>query len=343
MKEYQEIQNRLKQDQSCILYTSWEKGDDGEAAGFRQEVRAWASSGDAPELETEIRKTGRPAVREEDGKMIMAEPFYPEDRLIVLGGGHVALPLVEFASRCGFAVTVVDDRPEFANRERFPWAAEVICREFMRALLDLKIRQQDYVCLLTRGHRFDEDCLRAILSGTEPGYLGMIGSRRHVAIVKEQLLADGYSLESLDRLHSPIGLAIGGITPEEIAVSILAELIASKRLDRESRALRNQSDLDYRVVERLAEDEGTPKAVLTVVYAEGSVPRGAGAKMIVYPDGSILGSIGGGGAEAVAMRKARELIGTGRTVLEHIDLTGDAAEENGLVCGGILDVLIQDT
>ena len=342
MDVYQIIQEYLKQDKTSVLYTTWEKDAHGRITNLRQEVREWIPSPDDTGLEEEMRGSGKPAVMEENGVTTVAEPFYPEDRLIVLGGGHVALPLVEFAAKCGFAVTVVDDRYSFANAARFPWAEHVICDEFRHALSELHVKRQDYVCILTRGHRFDSECLREILSGEEPGYLGMIGSRRRVAIVKEQLKEEGYSAEALERLHSPIGLKIGGITPQEIAVSILAELITAKRLGRESRTLRNQSDLDYRVVERLAEEKGVAKAVLTVISAKGSVPRGAGAKMIAYADGTLLGSIGGGCSEAEALVTARRLIGTGAYTLEHVDLTGDAAEDEGMVCGGIMDVLIQD-
>ena len=341
MKIYEEIQEHLNRGTSSVLYTRWEKGVGGGLSCLTQEVRVWPPEEEEGALEKQMKERGMPALKEENGQFTLAEPYYPEDRLIVLGGGHVALPLTEFAARCGFAVTVVDDRPFFCNRERFPRAFRTLCDEFRHAIRSLNIRPEDYVCLLTRGHRYDSECLREVLSGEEPGYLGMIGSRRRVAIVKEQLVEEGYSREALERLHSPIGLEIGGITPEEIAISIVAELIQTKRLGRGNGIVRNQSDLDYRVVEMLAEEK-RPGALLTVVSSQGSVPRGAGAKMIVYPDGTTLGSIGGGCSEAEAMRVGRRLIGSGGCRLEHIDLTGDAAEEEGMVCGGVMDVLIQD-
>ena len=342
MKVYEEIQHALYENLTTILYSEWDMNADDEAENLIQRVEYRNPSEAVLPMEKAMFEEGKPIVEKQGDHRVMAEPFYPEDRLIVLGGGHVALPLVEFASKCGFSVTVVDDRLMFANPERFPWASHVICDSFMHAICDLKIRKQDYVCVLTRGHRFDSECLRAILSGEEPGYLGMIGSRRRVAIVKEQLMEEGYSEEALGRLHSPIGLKIGGITPAEIAVSILAELISAKRLGQGSMTLRTQSDLDYSVVERLAAEKDVPKAVITVTSAKGSVPRGAGAKMLVYPDGRLLGSIGGGCSEAAVLVIARRMIGTGTFRVEHIDLTGDAAEDEGMVCGGIMDVLIQD-
>lgn len=342
MREYEEIQKHLLDNATSVLYTEWDMEIDGTIKNLEQKVEVKDPLNPETDQEKKMFEVGRPLVTRDGQHMVMAEPFYPEDRLIVLGGGHVALPMVEFAAKAGFSVTVVDDRLSFANPGRFPWADHVICDSFEHAIKSLNIRRQDYVCILTRGHRWDADCLRAVLSGEVPGYLGMIGSKRRVAIVKDGLVEEGFSAEALDNLHSPIGLPIGGITPPEIAISILAEIICAKRKGNIANSLRNQSDLDYAVVERLASEKGAAKAVITVISAKGSVPRGAGAKMLVYPDGRLLGSIGGGCSEAAVLTVAREMIGSGTYRLEHIDLTGEAAEDEGMVCGGIMDVLIQD-
>ena len=135
---------------------------------------------------------------------------------------------------------------------------------------------------------------------------------------------------------------LNGVTPEEIAISILAEIIQVKRMDREDKRVKNRSDLDFDVLKRLAEEPDEPKAVVTVIESKGSSPRGAGAKMIVYRDGRILGSIGGGCSEAAVLGEARSLIGSGRYKVVHVDLTGEAAEDEGMVCGGIMDVLVED-
>ena len=122
-------------------------------------------------------REGRPAAMtvEAEGTTYVRN-FRPQERLILLGGGHIAQPLCRYGADLGFAVTVVDDRPSFANRGRFPEAKEVICDAFPDALRSLKIHEQDYVAVITRGHRYDADCLRTILAGTFPKYLGMIGS-----------------------------------------------------------------------------------------------------------------------------------------------------------------------
>ena len=285
---------------------------------------------------------GIPQYTKEMEILLIAEPFYPEERLIVLGGGHIAIPLVEFAAKTGFVVTVVDDRLSFANSNRFPLAKQVICDDFERAIHDLAIKESDYVVIITRGHRYDSACLKSICGGLEPSYVGMIGSRRRTAIVKEILEQEGCHSDRLNRVHTPIGLSIGAITPEEISISILAELIAHKRLGATDSKKRNSSDMDYEVLQVLADEMSIPKAIITVIGTKGSVPRGAGAKMIVYREGNILGSIGGGCSEAAVIQTARQMIGTNRYEVVDIDLTGDLAEDEGMVCGGTMTVLVED-
>ena len=294
------------------------------------------------EISLEALKSGLPVTQKQQEVTLIAEPFYPEERLIVLGGGHIALPVVDFASKIGFSVTIVDDRPDFANFGRFPSAYNVICESFEKAIEQFHITKSDYVVIITRGHRYDQTCVEKLLTGTEPFYTGMIGSRRRVAAVKELMIAQGCDKERLDRIHTPIGLPIGAVTPEEIAIAIVSELIACKRLENvDSTKLRSCSDVDFNVIKTLS-DMTEPISVVTVISSKGSVPRGAGAKMLVYPDGRIVGSIGGGCSEAAVIGNARRIIGTGEYRLQTVDMTGDAAENEGMVCGGIMQVLIED-
>ncbi|MGN1349478.1 MAG: XdhC family protein [Anaerovoracaceae bacterium] len=274
----------------------------------------------------------------------LQEPILPKERLIILGGGHIALPVCEFAAKCGFSVYVCDDRPAFANEERFPWAAQVLCDTFENSIEKLKITPYDYVVIITRGHVHDGDCLRAILPGKQPTYLGLIGSRRRVKGLLEMLEAEGYSRENMDRICTPIGLSIGAVTPEEIAVSILSEIIAYKRLpenNKDGSRYVNASDLDMEIIEYLAENHD-PKAIVTVIQTKGSTPRGAGAKMAVSPRGQVTGSIGGGCSEGAVIRDAIDIIGTGTYKTVFIDMTGEVAESEGMVCGGVMYALIED-
>ena len=123
--------------------------------------------------------------------------FLRNDRLIILGGGHVGLALCNMAAQLDFTITVVDDRPAFANSQRFAKAQHVICDSFESAIKAIQICRTDYVCVLTRGHRWDQHCVEAILSGEMPHYLGMIGSRRRVAGMKETLLEKGFDAERI--------------------------------------------------------------------------------------------------------------------------------------------------
>ena len=276
-------------------------------------------------------------------ELIVTEPILPPERLIILGGGHIALPVCQFAAKCGFTVCVVDDRPEFANHQRFPEAQTVFCDRFENAIDQLSITPFDYVIIITRGHRSDADCLRHILPGTQPAYLGMIGSRRRVKGLLEMLAEEGYDQEKLNHICTPIGLPIGAVTPDEIAISIMAEIISYRRLPEYGSETRfcNDSDIELPVLEYLAENS-EPKAIVTVIETKGSTPRGAGAKMAVSPLGKVTGSIGGGCSEAAIIRDAIDIIGTGTYKIAEIDMTGDVAENDGMVCGGIMQVLIED-
>ena len=336
---YSRLLSRLRDGRSTVLLTRL-RGTQGEKEhGMQRELADMEECGD---MAREALQSGLPVTCKREEDLEIAEPFYPEERLIVLGGGHIALPLVDFASRIGFSVTVVDDRPDFANAGRFPSADHVICESFEKAIEQIQVTLNDYVVIITRGHRYDQTCLEKLLAGPEPFYTGMIGSRRRVAAVKELLISQGCGRERLDRVHTPIGLAIGAVTPEEISVSIVAELIACKRLGHEGHPVRKSgADVDFHVLEMLSKIN-EPVSVVTVVSSKGPVPRGAGAKMLVYPDGRILGSIGGGCSEAAVIGNARRIIGTGGYRVQTVDMTGDAAENEGMVCGGIMQVLIED-
>lgn len=271
------------------------------------------------------------------------EPFFPKERLVILGGGHIALALSSYGISCGFDVVVCDDRLAFANRERFKNVSKVICNNFTDAINSLKLNEFDYVVVITRGHQNDEECLKAILSGKDVAYLGQIGSRRRTRELFKGLKEQGYDSERIDRICSPIGLNIGSVTPEEIAISIMAEIISYKRMAEVNKKPRiiNGSDLDYYLIEHLANDH-EPKAIVTVMETKGSTPRKAGAKMCVDKHGKIIGSIGGGCSEQAIIMDAIDIIGTNRYMISFIDMTNDVAAGEGMVCGGTMKVLIED-
>lgn len=269
--------------------------------------------------------------------------FLPENRLILLGGGHIAVPLCAMASMLDFAVTVVDDRITFANSERFPQAAQVICNSFAAGIADLHIRATDYVCVITRGHRWDRECLRQILSGTLPSYLGMIGSQRRVEGLLNLLAEEGFAPEALKRIHAPIGLKINAQSPAEIAVSICGEMIAHRRqyVRKDSRISLDQTNTDYSMLRFLAQSP-QPKAFALVLSSTGSTPVKPGAMMGIDALGKGYGTIGGGCSEAAVMVRARKIMGTGASCVVQIDMTNEVAESEGMVCGGTMRVLLED-
>jgi xanthine dehydrogenase accessory factor len=245
------------------------------------------------------------------------------------------------AAMMDFELIIYDDRPAFSSPSRFPMADQVICDSFEAIGQNLVFNEKDYVVIVTRGHRHDEDCLKYVLSGQEPHYTGMIGSKRRVAIVKKLLLNDGFDPQKLERLDSPIGLHIGAVTPPEIAVSILGKITQVRR---EKVNRNNQETMevfaDLTLLKFLAQPKTEALALATVVSTKGSTPRRAGAKMAIHFDGRTVGSIGGGCSEADVITKARTIIETGGYEIIKVDMT-DSAEEDGMVCGGTMRVLVE--
>ena len=159
---------------------------------------------------------------------VMMEVHERPETLVIIGGGHVGKALATIGHLCGFSVEVVDDRPEYANAERFPEADRVTCGRFEEVLADYPIDDNTYVVCVTRGHRHDETSLR-LVAESAAAYIGMIGSRRRVGAVLQHLVEEGVSREAVERVHTPIGIDIGAETPEEIAVSVMAEIIMRRR------------------------------------------------------------------------------------------------------------------
>lgn len=170
---------------------------------------------------------GRPKLVEQDGHEFFLDPLGQGQELVIAGAGHIARPLSQMARLCGYAVIVVDDRAEYARAELFP-EARVVCQDFGQFFAAYTEHPGSHVVLVTRGHKLDEDCLRSLL-GRNVAYLGMIGSRRRTRAVLDELRSEGVDAEWLARIYAPIGLNIGALTPEEIAISILSEMILFRR------------------------------------------------------------------------------------------------------------------
>ena len=264
---------------------------------------------------------------------------FAEAKMVICGGGHVAQQVVKLAKLCDFTVIVFEDRQEFADQALNAGADEVQVGKFDQLLADYKSDDDTFFVVLTRGHKYDTDCmLRAIRKPR--AYLGMIGSKRKVGIVHDALIADGVSEADWNRVHAPIGLAIHAETPEEIAVAILGEIISIKNTNGHDYGM-SRAVLDALRHIQAEPDADNPALLATITQKKGSAPRGVGARMIVYADGSITGTIGGGKGEAdvitEAVRFLKEDIEIQRKEITVI-MTSDAAAADGLVCGGEITV-----
>ncbi len=163
-----------------------------------------------------------------DAYEVMVEIIEAPATLLIVGGGHVGLSLATIGEHVGFSVAVLDDREMYASAARFPMADRVMCGDFVEHLRGFPIGPTTFIVLVSRGHKQDETALRAVVT-RGAGYVGMIGSKRRVSTVLRHLAEEGYPVDALERVYTPIGFEIGAETPEEIAVSIIAEIVCVRR------------------------------------------------------------------------------------------------------------------
>ena len=273
-----------------------------------------------------------------DGQRVFAERFGAVPQLVVCGGGHVAAAVVRQAKLLGLPVLAIDDREEFARQLRAAGADTVLCAPFTQALQDVPGGAETYFAVLTRSHAFDLDCLNRILQ-KPAAYVGMMGSRGRAALVRRQLLESGIDSQRIDALCAPIGISIGAQTAAEIALSILAQIVQTKNA-------RPQTEgypialLDAMVQ---AEKVHTPAVLATIVARHGSTPRDVGAKMLILPDGSTVGSVGGGIMEHYTVQAALKLLAQDAPALQCLQLSADGKNEDAAIaaCGGSMKVLLQ--
>lgn len=274
-------------------------------------------------------ETGEKALEPREGWF--QETLHRRPGVFLCGGGHVSAALAPLLHMLDWSVAVQDDRSEFVTAERFPTAEALLCRPFPE-LEQTPFPPGTYFVIMTRGHQDDYVCLSALLK-KRPGYLGMIGSRSKVAHTMARLRADGFSEEAIASVHTPVGLSIGAETPAEIAVSISAEIIQVFR----SRPL---NYLESPIIDGLRKQR-EPMVLATVLEKTGSSPRGAGTRMLVRSDGSIIGTVGGGAVEAAVIREAAALCGGSGHLVRDYDLSNSRAATLGMVCGGHIKVLLE--
>lgn len=270
------------------------------------------------------------------GEKIFVEFIRQEYNVVVCGAGHISIPIIQMCKLLDLPVTVIDDRITFTNNAINAGADKVICQPFDKALDEIKGDNGTFFVIVTRGHRYDQICLEKILE-KENAYIGMIGSKVRVAKVLDYLEDQGKDREKLNKVYTPIGLKIGSETPAEIAVSIMAQVIEVKN------KIIGSSTYNNEIFDCLLGEEykNIAKAMVTIVSRRGSAPREVGTKMVVLKDGRMIGTIGGGCVEADLRQNALTCIENNESILVHTDMTGRDAEEDGMVCGGLIDLFIE--
>ena len=272
-----------------------------------------------------------------DGQRVFAERFGAVPQLVVCGGGHVAAAVVRLAKLLGLPVLAMDDREEYAGQLRAAGADTVLCQPFEAALEQVPGGSETYFVVVTRAHAFDVVCLEKILR-KPAAYVGMMGSRGRAALVRRQLLETGLDSQRVESLCAPIGLPIGSQTAEEIALSILAQVVSVKNARPQTEGF-SSALLDA----MQHADQSGQKAVLAVIIARhGSTPREVGAKMLISQDGTLTGSVGGGIMEHRTILAAQEMLAGKAPAHQTVHFSADGKNEDAAVaaCGGSMELLL---
>lgn len=272
-----------------------------------------------------------PKIVNANDKSFFLEKITSSPQLIIAGGGHVGLATAKLGAFIGMKVTVIDTREEFADKERFPMADKVLCCGFKEGL-SCNYGSNAYFVIATQGHEYDEEALEAVLEN-KYRYAGMIGSKKKTAFVMENLRKKGYNNEILADVHAPIGLNINAATPEEIAISIIAEIIQEMN---NGRIVKNMPDV-FSFIEQADET----MVLATIIDKEGSSPRGIGTRMLVKADGSIIGTIGGGKVEAAVIKDAADILKNGNSKVIEYGVNFAGNNSLGMACGGAVKVLLE--
>lgn len=263
---------------------------------------------------------------EVDGIPCYVEEYAPPARLVILGAGHVGTAVARAAAFVGFEVRVVDFRPELLEPARFPLGTQLSEAPF-DDLSGVLPSVPAYYLVTTNSHQSDYQCAAQVLRRPFL-FAGMLGSRKKSALVRQWLLRDGIDQEQIDLLFSPVGLNIGAETPEEIAVSIVAQLV-------EQRSRQPANHIPSDLAARLAKPDCSG-VLITVIRKEGSAPRGPGSKLLVCQDGSTCGTVGGGIVEYESIELARTL-----DTFALRSFRSGSGEAGVMACGGQMELMFQ--
>ena len=250
----------------------------------------------------------------------------------------MAESVVRLAVMLGLPVTGLEERPDYADALRRAGAETVLCGPYAETLARVEGSAETYFVVATRAHAFDVECLTEICK-KRSAYVGMLGSRSRAALVRRQLTEAGADPVEVEGLHAPIGLAIGGQTAPEIALSILAEIVQVKNSRQQTEgfppALLNALDV--------CAGQETPPVRVTIVSRHGSTPREVGAKMLMLPDGKCVGSVGGGIMEYRIQQLASKMQAGEAAPCQLAEYSASAQEDDAALaaCGGSMKVFLQ--
>lgn len=258
--------------------------------------------------------------------------------VVMCGGGHIGNAVYQLAQLLDWKITIIEDRIEFCNTDKYP-NANLILGDYSNEILNLDLSNAA-VIIATRGHKHDKSCLEsALLKKTR--YVGMIGSKSKVSATKKAIIEEINNKELLidkallDTIYSPIGLDINAQTPEEIAISIVSEII------KVTKGSKKQIELDVPLLKKLA-NEDDEFVVARIIEKNGSAPREEGSFLAVFKNGDIEGTIGGGAVEAQVIKDCKKLLveNDKKTQLYYHNLSNTKASQLGMICGGNVKVLI---
>ncbi len=257
-----------------------------------------------------------------------AEYIKAEPHIVIFGAGHVSKALYEMARLMSMEVTVIDEREETANRERFP-EAEIICRPYDEFFSSDTRFFRPYYVIMTHGHSYDSKALEWVIR-RPAAYIGMIGSRGKVAATYEKMRNKGYTQSELDFVHSPVGMKIGAVTPEEIAVSIMAEIISVFRSVKTAFTI--SPDYVRSVIGKMG-------VCARIIEKRGSAPRAVGSELFYSAsDDRFYGTVGGGAVEKATEDECRRMWEKGeKTNIIHYNLSAEG--DLSMICGGDVDML----
>lgn len=334
MRELYSIISELKNKKDCILIT----GVEGEAQGEKLLLTGDSTeyrSGNADLLNgisDTIKDVQHCELINTEAGTLFIEKLGIEGRIIVCGAGTVGLEVIKLGKQLGYPVTVLEDRKEYADAARKLGADDVICTDFETAFSSLNENSSDYFIVVTREHRYDRVCLEKILS-RKHAYVGMMASRNRARILKETLAAEGIPEKLVESVQSPVGLSINAETPAEIAVSIFAQIISHRNEKKSTQGFSKEILKDI-----ISKDSDERIILATIIKRTGSAPRDTGSKMLIFEDGSITGSIGGGFIETSVRKLASEMFDN--DIKTDMYETPEESEEAKL-CGGYETVYLE--